>query len=36
MTLTFDIQISRGHELVMTNLHTKYEVPTPKRFSVIE
>ena len=31
-----DLKINRGHLLLVTNLHTKYEVPGPKQSSVIE
>jgi hypothetical protein len=35
MTLTFDLKINRGHMLVMTNHHTKFEDPRPKCSLVI-
>jgi hypothetical protein len=31
VTLAFDPKIYRDHLLVMTNHHTKFEVPRPKR-----
>jgi hypothetical protein len=36
VTLTFDPKINSGHLLVMTNHHTKFEVPRPKGSLVID
>ena len=30
-----DLKINRGHLLVVTNLHTKYEVPVPKYLQLL-
>jgi hypothetical protein len=35
VTLTFDLKIKRGHLLIMTNLHAKYEDCVSKESQVI-